>query len=696
MSVHLSDVLTSPKALQDAAIAGFQGRSSELSLVLRLLSRPPELPLVVSVLGPPGIGKTSFVLACQRAIHDLGLGRMLVLPAHLRPDELSQRLASESRRQSNWLNATPLVVGLDGVEEGIDVLLGLCALACAEPIAPTLILLAGLQPAPRLGADWMAWDQRITEIKLRELSGSESAAYLRFRGVREERMDDTLRFTGGHPLALSLAASWAEQAISAQESGDFWTRIPSPARTYNLMARMTREVTDRGLRELLEAASLVQTSNEELLGEMLGRSVRDEFQRFCQLSIVDCQPRGRTLNHVVRNLVASDLRRRRPELCNQLRQRALRYLTRRTFAVQPSNSHGLQELLFVSGEGGTMVPHALAPRTPIDRCRRALSDDHKFIRDLAREWVNTRSDVDPAQVFRVLDASLSAAPERFVIAEAGDGLPIGFYNTFVLRRATARRLISPRPLAAPVDLAEEVRAARASPARFPRPLVLIGYRVCSGQSGSYGLLSEAIIRAASIGWRLLVLAADPEEKNLLERYGFQIIPGAVSVRGIATPQPRFILDLRERGFAGWIHEIVGLESPAPNGGVPDPVAFQDQVKFALERLNEPVSLATSPLVELSVLSRRGAHAVTRLREMLVAEIKELAASPLRRDAESGALLFDYYVRQVGSHEIVAERLGLARATFYRRFHRGLALLSARLRAQALRVVEPAPSPVPWK
>jgi DNA invertase Pin-like site-specific DNA recombinase len=59
-------------------------------------------------------------------------------------------------------------------------------------------------------------------------------------------------------------------------------------------------------------------------------------------------------------------------------------------------------------------------------------------------------------------------------------------------------------------------------------------------------------------------------------------------------------------------------------------------------------------------------------------ISELASAPGPRDAEAGKLLLDYYVKRVGSHEVIMERLHLSRPTFYRRLQRGFSLVAERL------------------
>lgn len=102
------------------------------------------------------------------------------------------------------------------------------------------------------------------------------------------------------------------------------------------------------------------------------------------------------------------------------------------------------------------------------------------------------------------------------------------------------------------------------------------------------------------------------------------------------------------------------------------------VKEALEHLNEPAQLSRSPLMAMRALAATDGERVAELRGLLYDLIRELAASASARDAEAGRLLLDYYVKRVGSHDVIAERLHLTRPTFYRRLQRGLVLVAERL------------------
>lgn len=110
---------------------------------------------------------------------------------------------------------------------------------------------------------------------------------------------------------------------------------------------------------------------------------------------------------------------------------------------------------------------------------------------------------------------------------------------------------------------------------------------------------------------------------------------------------------------------------------PDRTVRQHMVKTALDDLGTPEALGRSPLARLPGLTRGGSAAV-ELRALLVDLIGEVAASSSPRDAEAGRLLLDYYVKRVGSHDVIMERLHLSRPTYYRRLHLGFELVANRL------------------
>jgi hypothetical protein len=136
--------------------------------------------------------------------------------------------------------------------------------------------------------------------------------------------------------------------------------------------------------------------------------------------------------------------------------------------------------------------------------------------------------------------------------------------------------------------------------------------------------------------------------------------------------------------------IVIPDGPEPERWTldPDSSARQQLVRAALDDLGTPEALGRSPLAKLPAVSQ-GESAAVELRALLIDVIGELAASTSPRDAESGHLLLDYYVKRVGSHEVIMERLHMSRPTYYRRLHHGFELVGDRL--DRLSVANPAPS-----
>jgi DNA-directed RNA polymerase specialized sigma24 family protein len=106
------------------------------------------------------------------------------------------------------------------------------------------------------------------------------------------------------------------------------------------------------------------------------------------------------------------------------------------------------------------------------------------------------------------------------------------------------------------------------------------------------------------------------------------------------------------------------------------------VKEALEALPDRAALAQVKLTSLPYLGREGGDRARELDELLRDAARELAGSSDFRDAQSGLLLVDYYVKRNGTHEQIAERLHLSRPAYYRRLQRGCELLAERLESLA--------------
>ena len=134
---------------------------------------------------------------------------------------------------------------------------------------------------------------------------------------------------------------------------------------------------------------------------------------------------------------------------------------------------------------------------------------------------------------------------------------------------------------------------------------------------------------------------------------------------------------------GWLSSYVALSYEGRSGATARlsrgaSLIHEQDVKAVLEGLHDDAALAASSLAGLPCLVGPPDEAGTELRSVVVEVIKEMAASRAPRDAESGQILLDYYVRRVGSHEVVMDPMHMSKQTYFRRLERGKALVRERL------------------
>jgi hypothetical protein len=138
--------------------------------------------------------------------------------------------------------------------------------------------------------------------------------------------------------------------------------------------------------------------------------------------------------------------------------------------------------------------------------------------------------------------------------------------------------------------------------------------------------------------------------------------------------------------AGRLVRVGSARSESSNGLPPQTTAWSHDplcpgrkriLKAAFEELARHESISQSELLLLPVISA-GPDASADLRALLIDIVGELASSRACRDGEAARVLLDYYVKRVGTHEVVMKRLCLSRPTFYRRMDRGFELVAERL------------------
>jgi len=180
-------------------------------------------------------------------------------------------------------------------------------------------------------------------------------------------------------------------------------------------------------------------------------------------------------------------------------------------------------------------------------------------------------------------------------------------------------------------------------------------------SGSFALLSMvAAMFVGGLAWSLSLSSAVVLAAMMLGWLMGRLLAGGIPA----------VMELAPKPIKGEQVEVHWTKDP-------ESTIRPQLVKAALDDLGTPERLGRSPLALLPGVSR-GGSAASDLRALLVDVIGELASSSAPRDAEAGHLLLDYYVRRVGSHELIMERLHMTHPTYYRRLQRGFQLIAERL------------------
>jgi DNA-binding SARP family transcriptional activator len=302
----------------------FQGRRAELVQMLDLLAAPGLLPRVIQLHGPAGIGKTAFAYALARECASRSWPAVIFDSRDFRHDTTWLAKTVAARCSGVWSRSCgrPLLLVFDTVEEMQDMEHDLWEVILPSMKGPVLVMLCGRRPTPAFTRPG-SWQRLVDDVELPGLTEAESRGLARLHGVRDpSTVSEILAFARGNPLFLTVAAQHARTAGTGRPE-------LSSSVTRSLIGRMTREIADPAVRQLLEAASLVRTFNQELLAAMLGRDVSGSFDALCELSVIRAVPTGLRLHDLVRDSVAADLNWRTPQASQEMRQRAYVYLAQR-------------------------------------------------------------------------------------------------------------------------------------------------------------------------------------------------------------------------------------------------------------------------------------------------------------------------------------------------------------------------------
>ncbi len=331
--------------LDSARYRHLVGRDEEIAL-FRSALEATSLPFsVLYLFGPGGVGKTTllrtFSVAC----------RQVQIPAY-GVDGRNMETTPEG-----FLRALQGALGLSSAK---DVLAALADPACRrvlmvdtfETLEPlhgwirdsflpplggnTLVVLAGrTQPPVAWRAD-PGWQTIIHPLSLRNFSPDDSRAYLQRRLVPEGHYPAILRFTHGHPLALSLVADVLDQRGSIGFEPE-----AAPDVIQALLERFAQKVPTPAHQEALEICALVRLTTEPLLAHTMSTApaeAREMFDWLRSLSFIESGWRGVFPHDLAREALLADLRWRNPDRYAELHLRARAY-----YGVRLKETKGLEQ-----------------------------------------------------------------------------------------------------------------------------------------------------------------------------------------------------------------------------------------------------------------------------------------------------------------------------------------------------------------
>ncbi len=661
--------------LREAQHARFVGRAEERALFADALGAE-ALPFhVLYLYGPGGVGKTALLREFQHACRRAEVPVRYLDGRNIDPSPEAFERAVE-RAELPGGRAVLLVDTYETLGDLDDWLRDTFLPGVSEDL---LVVLSGRYPP---GAAWrgdLGWREVTRVLPLRNLTRQESLALLDEEGVPPSEHEAILRFTHGHPLALALAADRSRQDPAAP-----FVPEDSPDVVGALLGRFMQEIADEAEREALEAAAAVRVVTEALLAELLGRDdARDAFAWLRGLSFVETGPDGLFLHDLVRDVLAADLRWRRPDRFAALNRTARASYTRRLLRGESERAQQavLADYTFLHRHSPVVQPFFAQLRGRWREARLQTAGQPQ-----GGEWDALRGMV--ARHEGEASAAIAAhwfgrQPEYVQVFRDEEGRPAGFLLRLALEETTeAERAADPGAQAAWAYLQEHAPLREDERATFFR-FWLDGEHY-QGVSAVQSLIFVATVRhylqTEGLAFTFLP-CADPEFWETVFTYvglrrlpeaGFEVGGRSYGVYGHdwrAVPPARWLGSLAEQGLPS----APGEAPPArPDRLVvlsrPD---FAEAVHDALRAYARPHALEENPLLRSRLVTERadGGDRAETLRALLNEAAEELNATP--REAPYYLALDATYLDPARTQAEAAEQLDMPFSSYRRYLKRGI-------------------------
>jgi hypothetical protein len=550
-----------------------------------------------------------------------------------------------------------------------------------------LVVIACCDP-PSVG--WRAdpgWHSLIHLIPLRNLSSSESHAYLTARHIPADQQQAVLDFTHGYPLALSLVADLFAQRQQIQFHPE---AAPDVIKT--LLEQLVRKVPGAAHQAALEVCALVHLTTEPLLAAMLAMNdVHELFDWLRSLSFIESTRHGLLPHSIVREVLDADVRWRNPEWYAELHRRARVYYTSRLHQVSSRHQESILFDLVYLHRNNPAVSHFFewqdASNLTIGSARQ---DEWPLLRAMVARYEGEAS-------ARIADFWFEREPSGTLAVRNMLGEPVGMLMTATLHelgpdmlrvdpaiRAIAEYLQHHTPLR-PGERATLFRfwmAGDTYQAVSPTQSLIFVYAVryyltTPGLAFSFFPCSDPDFWRLAFGYAYLARIEEADFRVGERNYGvyghdWRAVPPSTWFGLVAEHE----LDT----------DIEPVSSPPtrPTLVVLSEEDFAEAVRHALHDLLRPAILRSNPLLRSRLVGDRAgsdAERVAALQALVHEACATMQASP--RDSKSYRALYHTYLQPAPTQEQAAELLDLPFSTFRRHLKAGIARVTDILWQQEL-------------
>ena len=480
-------------------------------------------------------------------------------------------------------------------------------------------------------------------------SGSEPArdddairALVAGEGLDSQALEKIVALAGGEAeIAVGLA-----RAVRA-DVADGSVAAAADVVAEELIAKTAREGLGIDLSGLLRRLAVVGVADRDLLG-----AGEAEFAALARAGLVVRTEYGLAVREPFRTILDLATSWREPTSHRAVLTHAAAYRRRQLAAAgDPERRSGLfHQALFLSGEATIreMVYPAAAPGP--DAVQTATRSDEDDIIRLVDRWA-VCGGLDTRACERIFGDWLAMAPENFQVLRDDEGRAVALAN--VVR-------VQSRTMPAIEQLLQQHTTLVTADADGAETL-FVG--LAFGESATaHAAILRHILTAGLRHGRIVVATSFPHYQRLITSLGCHHHGSTTyDVYRCGRDTEVFSQHLTPLALPDWLERLDVAGTP-----VPDIVRTVRLVRHALEAIDRPDDLARSPL-----LPTAGLRGVMALRDRLRHEIAVLVDSADPADAEAGRILEAYYLSRGGGHDLLAHRLHVSRATYFRRLDRGL-------------------------